>query len=121
MTALIVDNNVAVLQSVGQMVGMLGHEVRTATTPVEAIRLFRECSPVDFVLIDVILGDDESGFKLADALTAIDAGAPVLMISGYQESYLSDYRQSNRSYPVLRKPFTRKQLSAALERMSVRG
>jgi DNA-binding NarL/FixJ family response regulator len=61
--------------------------VGTASTIQEALQLAEELRP-DVILVDVDLGE-ESGFDLAERLSAADA-ASVVLISAYPESELAD-------------------------------
>ena len=61
--------------------------VGVASTSAEALRLARELRP-DGILVDIDLGD-ESGLDLAREI-ATSIAAPIVLISAYPESELSD-------------------------------
>jgi DNA-binding NarL/FixJ family response regulator len=61
--------------------------VGIASTSADALRLARDLEP-DGILVDVDLGD-ESGLDLARELASAEA-APVVLISAYPESELTD-------------------------------
>jgi DNA-binding NarL/FixJ family response regulator len=61
--------------------------IGVASTSADALRLARDLDP-DGILVDVDLGD-ESGLDLAGELAEADA-APVVLISAYPESELTD-------------------------------
>jgi len=86
---LIVDDNRHFLAAASNLLEQDGLSVvGTALTSAEALTVATEVRP-DAILVDVDLGD-ESGVDLAQQLTAVIDGTPVVLISVYSESELCD-------------------------------
>ena len=84
----IVDDSTHFLRAAQNALRQEGADVvGTASTIQEALEVADQLRP-DVILVDVDLGE-ESGFDLAERLTAIDA-ANVVLISAYPEAELSD-------------------------------
>jgi DNA-binding NarL/FixJ family response regulator len=86
---LIVDDNATFLETARRI--LEGEEltvVGVATTAAEGVRCAQELRP-DVVLADIDLGND-SGFDLARALCAGQAGPKVIMISTHSEDDFAD-------------------------------
>jgi DNA-binding NarL/FixJ family response regulator len=84
----IVDDSAHFLRAAQNALRQEGADVvGTASTIQEALEVADQLRP-DVILVDVDLGE-ESGFDLAERLSAIDA-ASVVLISAYPEAELSD-------------------------------
>jgi DNA-binding NarL/FixJ family response regulator len=84
----IIDDSSHFLKAARNVLRQEGAEiVGAASTIQEALKLAEELRP-DVILVDVDLGE-ESGFDLAERLSAADA-ASVVLISAYPEAELAD-------------------------------
>jgi DNA-binding NtrC family response regulator len=89
-----------------------GHEVMTAADGEEALALFRHGN-WDVVFTDRVM-PRMSGDALAVEIHKISPGMPVVLVTGYADlSPSGDARQPN-FHMIVRKPFTRETLRAAL-------
>ena len=68
----------------------------------------------DVMLSDVMLGDEKSGFDLA--VTALELGIPTVLTSGYPNRPDEAPQALPEDIPFVPKPYTRRQLAAALSR-----
>lgn len=64
---------------------------------------------IDLLISDVVLGPGLRGDQLAERARALRPALPVLLMSGYAQE-----PQAVAALPLLRKPFTREQLAAAI-------
>jgi CheY-like chemotaxis protein len=91
---LFVDGDQTTVEAVNSMLEGMGHEVRTETTGMEALKLFSS-NPQGFDLIITDLGmPDISGLLLAERLLRIRADIPVLLLTGLEGQAQSKIRES---------------------------
>jgi CheY-like chemotaxis protein len=91
---LVVDDNPDAAELVSGLLELQGHEVRSAHTPHEAIRVAREFHP-DIAFLDIGLPAMD-GFELAAALRLLPelGGCRFIAITGYDDA--NDRKQSKR-------------------------
>lgn len=100
---LVVDDDPAVLESLGLLISHVGHTVETAQTGVDALRKIDE-QDFDLVFTDLQM-PHMTGEELAREIKNRHPGLPVIMVSG---------RRSQCSSPFLPKPFSLDQLRQAI-------
>ena len=106
---LVVEDEVLVSMVIEDMLSGLGcRVVGPAGNVTEALALI-EAGGIDGVLLDVNLGGERLGFRVADALAS--RGIPFLFASGYGKSILT---APHLDRPVLPKPFDETMLREAL-------
>lgn len=110
---LLVDDDAAVREALGDMLGHLGHRVTACATEGEALAHLSE-TPVDLLLTDLLLGDDQSGWTIIRTARAAQPDLPVLVCTGYDPSPQAGLDPALAALPVLRKPFTLPSLTQAL-------
>jgi PAS domain S-box-containing protein len=91
-----------------------GYEVVTAADGVEALALL-QAQHIDAVLTDVVM-PKLGGVELVLAVRKLRPTLPCLLMSGYSTASLSA-PSTELSLPMLRKPFSARQLRAALSRL----
>ncbi len=94
MKILLVDDEEPILEIITSMLAHSGHEVKSALNGTEALRLYRQCGPFDFVL---------TGLEMPE-LNGIDLMKKVLSENSQQRFGFMT------SYPVLQRPFEVDQL-----------
>ncbi|MDO8295495.1 MAG: ATP-binding protein [Caulobacter sp.] len=104
------DPEVAALAEI--MLRELGHEVRLAIDPAEALALVARDPDITLLLTDVVMPGEMTGVDLARAATAARLGLTVLLSSGYTGDTLAFAEQA--PWPLLRKPYTLDALAAAI-------
>ncbi len=113
-TVLVVDDEPVVLRAVGRQLRSLGYEVLEAGSGGAALeRLAQHRGAVDLLLSDVLM-PGMNGPDLVRRVQALRPGTPVLLMSGYYGDDLPDSPSLALSVPLLRKPFTRDELAAAV-------
>jgi PAS domain S-box-containing protein len=114
---LCVDDDAVVLRVISQVFGRAGHVVTAVPSSGEALKRVR-AQPIGF---DVVVTDqtmpDLTGLQLATQLYAVRRDLPVILLSGYAESSLTESAPPNVRF-CLQKPLTANALLRAVERAS---
>jgi two-component system cell cycle response regulator CpdR len=116
-TILVVENNRTVLETISRQLAVLEYRVLKALNVKEATEVFLKERPIDLVLIDIVLSEKESGAELADALTERDPALKILLMTGYSSDFLNGIPSRKRTYPVIRKPFRRKEAKRVIDQL----
>ena len=114
---MLVEDDEALNELVGEMLVDLGVEVARAGSAAEGLSLFA-AGAFDLVVSDMVMPGKLDGLALARRLRSERAGLPVLLMTGYSnaaDAALAD------GFRVLRKPFSSAELAAALGEVAVRG
>ncbi len=109
-TILVVDDEEGICDATARMLRKAGYQVLTAYGGPEALAVAsRHPGAIELLLTDVRM-PGLSGVELADWLRAVRPGLPVLLISGYAGSLAG----GGKDMPIVPKPFTERQLLAAV-------
>jgi hypothetical protein len=111
LTVLLVDDDILVLHSTAAMLEDLGHSVFSASSGEEALRLLEQHPDADLLITDQAM-PRMTGAELAAAAQAVHPQLPIVLASGYAE--MSGGADSGLTR--LAKPFTQRELSAAMQR-----
>ena len=98
---LLVDDEALVLRFYGRLLEAGGHQVRTAATLSEALRMLDENAP-EVLLMDLRMPSIEDGLRLIRAVPD-GAGVKVIVMSGWVED-LRDHPEQQRVDVLLPKP-----------------
>ena len=94
-----------------------GHGVHVAKTPKEALEVVgARVSDFDVLVSDVIM-PGMTGIELARRLRGISPGLRVLLMSGYPEAALVSRGAVDAEFPILRKPFSNRELQQRLDQL----
>jgi two-component system cell cycle sensor histidine kinase/response regulator CckA len=111
---LLVDDDPAILKSVGRVLESVGFEVATAATLAEAERLLADgARPLDVLVTDVKLGP-ERGTMLVPKVRALWPRIRIVVISGYAPEPEATAALLGKQATFLSKPFDSRALLAAL-------
>ncbi|MBN8930100.1 MAG: hypothetical protein BGO51_23000 [Rhodospirillales bacterium 69-11] len=114
---LLVEDDPDVATMVTEMLGSMGWHVLPSGRGREALQHLLELQgQIDLVVSDVMMPDGMSGVELAQGVASAYPHLPVLLMSGYADAR----SPGTEGFPLLRKPFTRDQLAAAI-RQAMRG
>lgn len=108
MRCLLVEDELLVAMLTEDFLGELGHDVVALVSCVKDAIGFCASSVIDFAVLDVNLGVENS-FPVARYLE--ERNIPYIFVTGYGTAGIID---PYRSHPVLAKPFTASQLAAAI-------
>ncbi len=112
---LLVDDDPEVRQVTADMLHNLGCIVVEAASGAEALRLIQGAAP-DLLVLDYAM-PDMNGLRLAHAMRDAGVSAPVLLATGYAELESTDETTIAVLDAILRKPFTLRELAAAINRL----
>jgi two-component system, cell cycle sensor histidine kinase and response regulator CckA len=113
MTALVVDDEVADLEMLGNALADLGYKVITASDGVSALREFNALQgAIDLLVTDIAMAP-MNGCELAANLLGVRPDLRVVFVSGYAgtEAFRYEHRLT-RAFPYLRKPLKAADLQA---------
>jgi two-component system, cell cycle sensor histidine kinase and response regulator CckA len=114
-TVLVTEDDPIILRMVTTMLERLGYGVLSASTPNEAIRLFRESNnKIDLVITDVIM-PEMNGRDLTEHLVAIKPGMKCLYMSGYTANIITNQGVQDERVCFIQKPFTKNELEAKVQ------
>ncbi|HEX2553956.1 MAG TPA: PAS domain S-box protein [Microvirga sp.] len=114
---LVVEDEPQVLQFVSSQLTHLGHAVTAVSTGADAVALLGRGQAFDLLFTDVVLPKGMNGVELARRAAELQPGLRVLLTSGYPEDVFAAQTGWDRSIPLLRKPYRRRDLEQALGRL----
>lgn len=113
-TILVVEDEVAVRNTISRALKRFGYRVLVASDGEEALRLARSATDgVDLVLSDVHLSHG-SGLDVARSVQALQPEARVLFMSGYSDAAFRDQLREGAVVDFIAKPFSVDELMAAV-------
>ncbi len=111
---LIVEDDEAVLNVAQQFFQALGYRTISAASKASALERLQENDDTVLVFSDVILGSNETGPQVCEALTAVKPSLRVLLTSGYTRANLQSQLSADDKVELLRKPYTLEALARAV-------
>ena len=114
---LVVDDEIAVLETLKAMLRRRGYRVRTVADRAEALAVVEKAPDAfDIILFDLTMPGIEAAEALA-RLKLLCPRTPVLLASGYSEDSLSDRLEGRFGAGFLQKPFERERLFEMIDRI----
>jgi PAS domain S-box-containing protein len=111
--SLVVEDEDSVRHVTCLMLEQSGHEVISAPGGVEALALFADSPPLDVVVLDVVM-PGMSGVEVFQEMRKLKPDQPVLFVTGHDPTErLRDF-EGSPGVGLLRKPYTRSDLSKKL-------
>jgi signal transduction histidine kinase len=112
-TVLIAEDEDAVRRAVHRHLVAAGYQVLEAGHATGAELMAREHT-IDLLLTDLVMPGRRTGVDLAEALTTLHPGLPVIFMTGYSGDTTGDPRRDEHAI-ILRKPFTTQALMEAVQ------
>ncbi len=117
---IVMDDEEAMRESIGDMLELDGHTVRLTEDGEEAVRVLDECrgrhTPVLAILLDLTVPGGMGGKAALEAIRRRDTAVPVFVASGYADDPIIQNPREYGFTDSIRKPFLLKDLRALLAR-----
>jgi CheY-like chemotaxis protein len=114
---LLVEDDAEVRAVVRRYLLDLGCDVVEAASAEEALNKLAQAPDMDILLTDIALGPGMRGTELAAQVQRHSPSLRVLLMSGYSADLLEADRTSPPAWELLRKPYSREELAAAMSRV----
>ncbi len=115
-TILVVEDEADVATIVSSFLRSLGYAVRIASSEAGALAILEKEPQIGLLFTDVMLGQGGNGIDLAREARARWPQLPVLLTSGYTDPTQASGVDDGAGFDLLRKPYRREQLGAAIRR-----
>lgn len=118
---LLVDDDRAVIDVMGAMLRSLGYHVTAIIAPLDALTYFTghphefDCAIVNQRMPSL------TGIALAQKILDIRSDIPVMLLTGYSDSFLEAKARSRGIRKVVQKPMTRRELARAVRNLLARS
>lgn len=110
-TILVLEDEADVRRLVSTVLTNNGYKVLVADTGDNAIKAYKKSrQPVDLLLLDVV-SPGMAGPMVADRITEMQPGLPVVFMSGYGHTSVVQKYVVEKGYSLVTKPFTEDQLT----------
>ncbi|MBF0572941.1 MAG: response regulator, partial [Desulfamplus sp.] len=117
LTALLVEDEQAILKLTKLMIAKEGYNVLAANSPSEAINIAQKHDgKIDLLITDIIM-PKMNGYELAKNIILKHPDIKLLFMSGYTADVISNEELFNQELHFIQKPFSKKELSAKLKDM----
>ena len=113
-TILVVEDDDGVREVATKFLEALGYTTYAAKNRREALAAIKKDPAIALLFSDVVLGDGDTGPKVAAALRKLKPTLRVLFASGYAKSALPLLVSNDLDFDFLRKPYSRNQLGRSL-------
>jgi two-component system nitrogen regulation response regulator NtrX len=112
-TVLVVDDEIAIRETLAQILGYEDYRVLTAASGPEALALLQE-KPANLLLVDIKMPDMD-GFEVLARVKAEHAELPVIVISGHGDIQTAVQAVKAGAYDFLEKPLDRSRLLVTVQ------
>lgn len=113
-TALVVDDEVELLDIAAAYLRSMGYQVRTAADAHEALDLLAVDAAVDLLITDVMMPGGMNGVRLAEEVRRRVADVRVIFTSGFPAQALQARSGGELDAPLLAKPFLKHHFTATV-------
>ena len=122
---LLMDDEQAIREAVGEMLECLGFEVEVCRDGQAALDLYKIAldtgTPFDAVLMDLTIVGGMGGKETIRHLLELDPSVKAVASSGYSDDPVLAQHQQYGFRAVLKKPYTLKELDSTLRKLSGNG
>ena len=114
---LVVDDEGELLEIAHATLSEIGYTVLTASSAAQALTLFSERQDIDILLTDIVMPGGMNGVELARSALELQPKLRVMYCSGFPADALPQRISPLAKEPLLRKPYQRHELLAAMHRL----
>ncbi|WP_273825676.1 ATP-binding protein [Pseudomonas asplenii] len=115
-SALVLDDEAAIRELVGEALQDMGYQVVEASTPSQALQQINELQNLQLIVTDIILPGNVNGHDVAKAAWAMRPALKILFISGFVDATTRIHEQQGKA-KLLVKPFTIQEFKTGVERL----
>ncbi len=113
-TILLVEDEVAAIEMLEQMLEHFGYKVLSASDPLKALELAKKhSSEIDMLFTDVVM-PKMNGLELAKKVTSINNDIKILFMSGYTANIICNHGVIDKEYEFIAKPFSMQNLKCKI-------
>ncbi|MDQ9169749.1 ATP-binding protein [Oxalobacteraceae bacterium R-40] len=112
---LVVEDDLQVQSTVSSLLSQLGYRVLTAHDAEQALKILEQNKSVDILFADVVLQGGMDGLELGAHAKAIYPELHILLTSGFSYDSIRNKDRLDQNIHVLKKPYKREQLDAAIQ------
>ena len=113
---LVVDDDEVICDFIKEIISLDGHQIVAVQSGMEAIRWIKS-STFDLIFLDLVM-PDISGVEVLKQIKEMPLTFPVVITTGYPDSELMDQALELSPLSVLKKPFTKNQISSVMKSIS---
>jgi len=117
---LIVDDESSYLHYISAHLVREGHEVETAASGEEGIRVGFTFAP-DLLIADWLLEDDGAGIRVAEVLRQRNPALRTILITGFSSEQVREKAASSHVFCYVEKPFDMDELAGAVREALATG
>lgn len=110
---LIVDDNIAIQQTMSDILESVGHSCRKCSSADEALQLITKEDAFDLIITDIKMPGQNTGIDLATFIIHKYPHIKVILITGYLE--LEEISVEDHKIAILQKPFSRMSLMNSID------
>ena len=116
-TVLVLEDEPGVRRVAVAFLRTLGYQPFEASNAATALEHLAKLPEIDLLFTDIVLGGEMTGFELAAKAREQHPHLPVLFTSGYEYASMGIDSRTFGAFELLRKPYRREQLGAAIRRV----
>lgn len=115
---LVVEDEPRVRRYSCRVFNSLGYHVLEAENARQAMdMLMDDHNDIHLVFSDIIMPGDNNGRDLAEHVQANYPHIEVMLTSGFEKTLAGEAQDKDNHFPVLKKPYSKKELESALEKL----
>ena len=114
---LLVEDDEDIRTLVTATLGDMNYQIIPANDGPSALKILRGDRHIDLLFTDVVMPGGMSGLQLAEQARIRRPDLPILLTSGYNEEFVGAGPPRGANFPLIRKPFRRRELSRAIAKL----
>ncbi len=120
-TALVVEDDPVVREVAIEALESYGFTVLVATNASEGLEQFESNSDIDLVFSDVVMPGQINGIEMAETMTTIRPGTPIILVTGYTDREMRSRMQNTDNVVFLSKPYDTETLPGVIDDLLMRN
>lgn len=120
-TALVVEDDPVVREVAIEALESYGFTVLVATNASEGLEQFENNSDIDLVFSDVVMPGQINGIEMAETMTTIRPGTPIILVTGYTDREMRSRMQNTDNVVFLSKPYDTETLPGVIDDLLMRN